>query len=157
MDPDGAPLNLTPNINMLAPNCLRQAGARVAKFPFITGSDRYTSNDVPIFRYADVLLMKAEILMRSTGDMGSALTLVNEVRARANATPLSEITFESLLAERGRELYAEGFRRSDMIRFGVYLEPRWEKPDVSPSYVTLWPIPQSQIEANQNLDQNDGY
>lgn len=157
IDPDGAPLNLTPAINMLAPNCLRQAGARVAKFPFITGSDRYTSNDVPIYRYADVLLMKAEILLRLNGDLGEALNLVNEVRARAGAAPLTEITYDNLLAERGRELYAEGFRRSDMIRFGVYLNTRWEKPEVSPSFRTLWPIPQSQIEANPNLVQNPGY
>ncbi|RLD35526.1 MAG: RagB/SusD family nutrient uptake outer membrane protein [Bacteroidetes bacterium] len=157
IDPDGAPLNLTPEINMLEPNCLRQAGTRVAKFPFIVGSDRYTSNDFPIFRYADVLLMKAEALMRSGGDIGLALSLVNQVRARANATPLTELTYENLLAERGRELYAEGFRRSDMIRFGVLLNTRWEKPEVSPSYVTLWPIPESQIQANPNLIQNPGY
>ena len=101
--------------------------------------------------------MKAEILMRSSGDLGTAMSLVNEVRTRASASQLSELTYEILLAERGRELYAEGHRRSDMIRFGVYLEPRWEKPDVSPDYVTIWPIPESQILANENLDQNPGY
>jgi hypothetical protein len=157
IDPDGAPLNLTPAINMLEPNCLRQAGSRVAKFPFIEGSDRYTSNDYPIFRFADVLLMKAEALMRSGGDMGTALSLVNQVRGRANASALGELNEEILLAERARELYAEGFRRSDMIRFGVFLDARWEKPEVSPDYVKLWPIPESQIQANSNLIQNDGY
>lgn len=157
IDPDGAPLNLTPEINMLQPNCLRQAGCRVAKFPFIAGSDRYTSNDFPIFRYADLLLMKAELIMRSGGATGDALNLVNEVRARASAPALSELTYEILLAERARELYAEGHRRSDMIRFGTYLEPRWEKPDVSPSHVTIWPVPESQILANENLVQNPGY
>jgi hypothetical protein len=156
VDPNGAPLDLTPQINMLAPNCLRQAGARVAKFPFIAASDRYCSNDVPIYRYADVLLMKAEILLRQ-GNAGEALNLVNQVRARASAEPLAELNPDIMLAERGRELYAEGFRRSDMIRFGVYLNPRWEKTETSPSYVTLWPVPQSQIEANPNLDQNPGY
>lgn len=157
IDPDGVQLNLTPEINMLQPNCLRQAGVRVAKFPFIEGSDRYTSNDFPIFRYADLLMMKAEVLMRSGGNMGDALNLVNEVRSRAGATPFAELTYENLLAERGRELFAEGHRRSDMIRFGVYLEPRWEKPDVSPDYVTIWPVPESQILANENLVQNPGY
>lgn len=157
IDPDGASLNLTPAINMLEPNCLRQAGARVAKFPFIEGSDRYTSNDYPIFRFADVLLMKAEALMRSGGDLGTALSLVNQVRSRAGASALGELNEVILLAERARELYAEGFRRSDMIRFGVYLDTRWEKPDVSLDYVELWPIPESQIQANGNLLQNDGY
>jgi len=63
--------------------------------------------------------------MRSVGDMGTALSLVNEVRGRAGASALTEINYEILLAERGRELYAEGYRRSDMIRFGVYLNERW--------------------------------
>ena len=157
IDPDGAPLNLTAEINMLEPNCLRQAGARIAKYPFILGTNRYTSNDFAIFRYADVLLMKAEALLRSGGNAGTALTLVNEVRARANATTFGEVNYENLLEERLRELYAEGHRRSDMIRFGVYLDARWEKPDVSPDYVELWPIPEAQILANSNLIQNDGY
>ena len=61
-----------------------------------------------------------------TGDMIDAkaaleIGLVNQVRARATAPALSEVTMENLLAERALELYAEGFRRSDMIRFGVYL------------------------------------
>jgi hypothetical protein len=164
-DPDGPGLNLTPNINQLEPSCLRQCGARVAKFPFILGSDRYTSNDFPIFRYADLLLMKAELLLLN-GDAGGALTYVNEVRARAGAEGLTELTFETLLAERGRELYVEGHRRSDMIRFslpdyagtaGIYYAPRWEKADQSPEYVKLWPIPQSAISVNPNLLQNDGY
>jgi hypothetical protein len=157
IDPDGAPLNLTPNINMLEPNCLRQAGTRVAKWGFIEGSNRYTSNDFPIFRLADVMLLKAECLLRTGGSSGEALDLVNQVRLRAQAAPLADLNYENLLAERGRELYAEGHRRSDMIRFGVYLNTRWEKPDVSPDYVTLWPIPESQIQANNNLKQNPGY
>lgn len=157
IDPDGANLNLTPEINELEPRCLRQAGSRIAKFPFIKGSDRYTGNDFPIFRLADLLLMKAEILMRMGGDQGEALNLVNQVRARAGVEPFTELTYENLLAERARELFAEGWRRSDMIRFGVFLDARWEKPDVSMDYVKLWPIPQSQIDANSNLIQNPGY
>lgn len=156
-DPDGAGLNLTPNVNMLEPNCLRQCGARIAKFPFIAGSDRYMSNDFPIFRYADVLLMKAELLLRTGGDAGEAAGLVNQLRARADVPALNTVTLEDILAERARELYAEGHRRSDMIRFGTYTEARWEKPDVSPETVTLWPIPAAAIKANPNLDQNPGY
>ena len=157
IDPDGAALNLTPEINMLEPNCLRQAGARIAKFPFIKGSNRYTSNDFPIFRYADVLLMKAELILRTTGDVGSALPYVNEVRARAGADALTDLNLDILLDERARELFAEGFRRSDLIRFGHYLDTRWEKDEVSDAHVTIWPIPESQINANSNLDQNPGY
>lgn len=155
-DHDGAGLNLTPVINQLEPNCLRQCGARIAKFPFVEGSDRYTSNDFPVFRYADLLLMKAEILIRQ-GKAGEALTYVNQVRARAGVDPFTDVNLDNLLAERGRELFGEGHRRSDLIRFGKYLDARWEKPDISPDYVKLWPIPQSVISSNPNLTQNPGY
>ena len=148
----------SPFVNELEPNCLRQSGARVAKFPFIPASPRYISNDFPIFRYADVLLMQAEALLRQ-GNPGEGLALVNEVRARAGMEGFSDLTVENLLEERARELYAEGHRRSDMIRLdkNKYLGSRWEKPEVTPEYRTLWPIPQIQIDANPNLAQNDGY
>ncbi len=164
-DPDGANLNLTPYVNQLEPNCLRQCGARIAKFPFIEGSDRYLSNDLPIFRYADVLLMKAECLLR-LGRAGEALPLVNEVRLRAAAEEFTEVNYLNLLEERGRELYCEGHRRSDMIRFADqiptdnplnYYAIRWEKTEVTPAYRSLWPIPQSKLDVNENLDQNPGY
>lgn len=164
-DQDGAQVNLTPVVNQLEPNCLRQAGARVAKFPFIEASPRYISNDLPIFRYADVLLMKAECLLR-LGRAGEALPLVNEVRARAAVDPLAEVNFVNLLEERAMELFCEGHRRSDMIRFADqipadnpmnYYGIRWEKPEVTPAYRSLWPIPQSKLDVNENLEQNDGY
>jgi hypothetical protein len=164
-DPDGAQVNLTPFVNQLEPNCLRQCGARVAKFPFITGSPRYISNDLPLFRYADVLLMKAECLLR-LDRAGEALPYINEVRARAAADELTEINYVNLLEERGRELFCEGHRRSDMIRFADmipadhpmnYFAPRWEKENVTESFRTLWPIPQSKLDVNENLDQNFGY
>jgi hypothetical protein len=164
-DPDGENLNLTPHINQLEPNCLRQCGARVAKFPFIEGSPRYISNDLPIFRYSDVLLMKAECLLRLER-AGEALPFVNEVRARAAVADFTEVNYLNLLEERGRELYCEGYRRSDMIRFADqipsdnplnYYAPRWEKPDVTPSYRSLWPIPQSKLDVNEFLVQNPGY
>lgn len=155
-DPDGAPLNLTPEINMLEPKCLRQAGARVAKYPFIYGSDRYTGNDVPIFRLGEIYLMKAEILLRQ-GNPGDALDLVNQLRTRANAEHLTELTMESLSDEYAREMFAEGKRRSQLIRFGTYGDARWEKPEVSGSHTTIWPIPQAQMDVNSNLIQNPGY
>jgi hypothetical protein len=160
IDPDGAALNLTPQVNMLMPNCLRQAGARIAKFPFIAGSDGNTSNDFSIFRFADALLMKAEIVWRINGmksDDSEALGYINQVRERSKAADATEITAQSILDERARELFVEGHRRTDMIRFGVYAEARWEKPDVSPDYVNLWPIPTSELLLNSNLTQNTGY
>ena len=155
-DTDGAGVNLTPHINQLEPDCLRQAGARIMKWPIEPNTDRYLSNDVPIFRYADVLLMKAEVLVR-LGRNAEAPEFFNMVRHRAQVADITDLTLDDILAERARELFAEGHRRTDLIRFGKYLDPRWEKEQQSPDYVKLWPIPQAQISANANLQQNPGY
>ena len=155
-DTDGAGVNLTPFINELEPDCIRQAGARVFKWQIEPGSERYLSNDVPVFRYADVLLMKAEVLIRLGRD-SEAPAFFNMVRQRAGVADLPIITLDDILDERARELFVEGHRRTDLIRFGKYLGTRWEKDEVSPDHVILWPIPQAQISANGNLDQNPGY
>ncbi|MEA1785546.1 RagB/SusD family nutrient uptake outer membrane protein [Arenibacter sp. GZD96] len=109
-----------------------------------------------IFRYADAHLMKAEALFRSGGD---PLPLINELRVLRNATPLGSITESDILAERGRELYTERWRRNDLIRFGQYTRD-WEFKD--PSAVNnpdkeLFPIPATQLITNPNLEQNPGY
>ncbi len=117
-DPDGQPLTFTPEINQLRPGALRQAGARIGKFEYASGFRSSLNNDFPIFRYADILLMKAECLMRINGvGDADALELINQVRARASASPVTSASFELLLAERGREMFAEGYRRSDLHSF----------------------------------------
>lgn len=158
VDPDGPGINLTPVINEIRPNCLRQAGARIAKFPFIEGSTASTSNDYPLMRLSDLLLMKAEVIWRQNGDNDSeALAYLNQVRVRSGAAEKTTLNAQTLIDERARELFAEGHRRTDMIRFGVYTDTRWEKPDVSPDYITLWPIPGRELELNSKLKQNPGY
>jgi len=104
------------------------------------------------------LLMKAECLAR-TGDMGGALTLVNQLREKRKAPPLASLQLLDILRERGRELYWEGHRRQDMIRFGTFLLPKSGGKDaVSPNTALLIPIPQTAIEAsNGKLKQNPGY
>lgn len=157
-DPDGQDLTFTPNINMLAPNSFRQAGARVGKWEFRLGARPSLSNDFPIYRYADVLLMRAEALWRINPASAEALALVNQVRSRAGVAPftLAQMTAENLLAERGRELFAEGHRRSDLIRFGKYNDAWWEKNASLPAR-NLFPIPQGQLLVNPDLVQNPGY
>lgn len=155
-DPDGTGLNLTPEINMLQPNCLRQAGARLVKWLPAVGTGRYMDNDFPVFRYSDVLLLKAEALVR-LGQTTNALQYINLVRQRAGVSLYTTLDLNDILKERARELYAEGHRRTDLIRFGKFLDTRWEKPNVSPSTVALWPIPKTQIDNNPNLKQNPGY
>lgn len=154
-DPDGAPLTFTPEINMLEPNSLRQAGVRFGKFEFQSGAAASLSNDFPIFRYGDALLMRAEIELRK-GNAGGALNYVNQIRSRAGVDPLSSIDMDIMLAERGREMFSEGYRRSDLIRFGKYNDAWWEKP-ASDAFRNIFPIPQQQIDANSGLRQNDGY
>lgn len=155
-DQDGAPYTFRSELNELFPNAWREAGARIAKFEFEIGGQPNMNNDFPIYRYADVMLMKAEALWRQSADNGEALDLVNQIRARAGVEPFTELTAENLLAERGREMFVECHRRSDQIRFGVYTDAWWEKP-ASEECKELFPIPRAQVDANPNLTQNDCY
>ncbi len=127
---------------------IRMSGARVQKFEIKNGATKNLSNDYPIFRYADILLLKAEAMIRQSKN-GDAF--VNQVRQRAGADAWGGVTLDMLLAERGRELFWEANRRQDLIRFGKFLDSKWEKPDVSSSDRTIFPIPQWAIDANPNL------
>ncbi len=155
-DADGAPMTMRPGINELEPNALREHGARIGKWEIESGSQQEMNNDVAIFRYADVLLMKAEALWRQDAGDAEALDLVNQIRARAGVDPFTQLTADNLLAERGREMWVEAVRRSDQIRFGTWGDAWWEKP-ISDETKELFPIPGSQIDANPNLTQNPGY
>jgi hypothetical protein len=156
-DPDGPPLTFTPSISMLAPNALRQEGVRVGKFEFRLGAASSLSNDFPIYRYADILLTRAEALWRLNPASAEAVSLVNQVRGRSwPGNPVVTLTADELLAERGREMFAEATRRQDLIRFGRYNQPWWEKPS-SASTKNIFPIPQPQIQSNTDLVQNPGY
>ena len=108
------------------------------------------------FRYSDAHLMKAEAMMRSGGD---PTAMVNELRVIRGATPFGTVTEQDLLDERGRELYAESWRRNDLIRFGQYTRDWIFKAPGSVNNDTykLFPIPASQILANPGLTQNPGY
>ena len=161
-DPDGAAINYTPEINQLAPNGSRQAGARLGKFSFKIGQNPDMDNDYPVVRYAEVLLNKAEALARKNGfGDGTALTLVNQIRERADATTFGSLTEGDLLAERGRELFMEGLRRTDLIRFGAWGNAWWEKPAHGDAHKVVFPIPFEQIQASSTstfqLTQNPGY
>lgn len=156
-DPDGEQVNYTPEINELEPNSWRQGGARQFKYQYELGATEHLNNDFALMRYGDVLLMKAEALWR-LGRTGEALTLVNEIRARAGVTAwtAAELTANNFLAERGREMFAEGYRRSDLIRFGKFNDP-WQFKAASDPTKNLMPIPVQQLDANPSLVQNPGY
>ena len=155
-DPDGVPFTLRAEINELFPEAWREAGARVTKYEFAVGGQPNMDNDFPIYRYTDILLMKAEALWRMNGGSSEALDLVNMVRARAGVADFTELTAENLLAERGREMFMENHRRTDLIRFGKFNDAWWEKPASDPCK-NIFPIPKNQIDANPNLAQNPCY
>jgi hypothetical protein len=154
-------------------NNLEITGIRVVKYVpdysgerFINYGDNKAGNWLMLFRYPEVALMVAEARMRSTTpDNAGALTLVNNLRAARGAAPLANMTLvnpdnvyapNTLLAERGRELYWEAVRRTDLIRFGVFTKPWAYKPTDNPRYL-VFPIPTQSLSANPNLKQNPGY
>lgn len=161
-DPDGQPLTFTPVVNELEPNALRQAGARVGKFQYKLGATPNLDNDYPLFRYADILLAKAEALCRKAGNWNDATAraLFNQVRTRSGAAALATTTEQDYIDERGREMFAEAVRRQDLIRFNQFrLVPTRRPVNGTASAATrgLFPIPTNQRNVNPNLAQNPGY
>jgi len=155
---DQTPLVLKPLTDMNS--TADDEGYRVLKYiPDGNWSGNSATNDVVLMRYAEILLIKAEALYRSpSGSNGEALSLINEVRERSNASQLNTLTLQDLEAERAREFLWEGQRRRDMIRFGTYFTGTWKfKTEQTPAYRGIYPIPQAQINSNPNLEQNPGY
>ena len=156
-DDGGIQLDYTPAINELEPNSLREAGARLGKFSFKQFGRPDQSNDFPIVRYGDVILMYAEATARAAGDWNNATTrgVVEQIRSRAGLSSTPAITADFFLAERGREMFQEPSRRTDLIRFGDYGGTWWNKP-ASAAHKTLMPIPFDAVN-NNGFTQNAGY
>lgn len=161
-------------------------GYRFEKFEIASGSSNILNNDYPLFRYADVLMMKAEALLR-TGKADEAATIVTKVRRRAftdasKATVTgaqlmegssydyglrnilnttyeggSDIKYGRFLDELGWEFNQEGRRRQDMIRFGIYTQKSYLSHTPKGDYWAIYPIPRGILETNSNLKQNPGY
>ncbi|KLT64370.1 RagB/SusD family nutrient uptake outer membrane protein [Pedobacter sp. BMA] len=135
-------------------------GVRSIKFypdPNTNSSTRFQNNDMPVFRLADVYLLKAEALLRTGGSVTDALSLVNRVRTRVKAPQVTTITLDGILEERGRELAWEGWRRNDLIRFGKY-QGKWGfKAGNEGASRDIFPIPATELVLNKNLKQNTGY
>lgn len=122
-------------------------------------SNRNQNNDVPILRLSDVILMKAEAILRGgTPTMGhTALSLVNQLRANRTTSPAwTAVTLQDILNERGRELSWECWRRNDLIRFGKF-EDKWGVKTDASTYKRIFPIPTSALTVNPKLTQNPGY
>ncbi len=124
-------------------------------------------NDIPVVRYADILLSLAEALNELDGPTEEAIGLVNQIHDRANqrqAEPLRLTDFDQaslrvrIYREREWEFYTEAKRREDQIRLGTFIEKAVnERGKNADAHHVLFPIPQTEISANPNLVQNEGY
>lgn len=165
-DWNGEPMVVTPQIDKLINNEGGEAqGAMNIKYEIEYGGLSSMSNDMVVFRLADIMLMKAECLMRQNDGVATpeAVTLVNNVRARSFAEgdpdatyTTATLTMDELLDERGREFAYEMHRREDLIRFDKFNDTWWEKP-ASEEHRKLYPIPFNVLTANPALEQNPDY
>ncbi len=138
----------------------QEEGARCSKWEFESGLNGDMENDFAIFRLADVYLMKAEALVRMGKENEEATRLVNVLRRRAFDSEeklKSNVTLDDIYQERRFELAWESTARQDMIRFGKFLDeiPGWK--DETSETRLLFPIPQTALDANPELEQNPGY
>lgn len=124
---------------------------------------RNQSNDVPIFRYADILLMKCEAITRgaSATNGDTPKSLFNQIRSYVNAPEItSDPSLQDILDERGREFLDEHWRRNDLIRFGKF-EEAWGFKHLNPNANNLTnrilPLSRDVLNANTNWSQNEGY
>lgn len=136
-------------------------GFRNIKFyPDYTNTlSRNQNNDVPIFRYSDILLMKSEAILRggSPTNGQTALSLVNDLRAnRSTSAAWNTVNLDSIYNERCREFAWEECHRTDMIRFGKF-EDSWGFKTDNNSFKRIYPIPTGAFATNDKLVQNPGY
>lgn len=159
---DGTPLEYQPlavEQNLTASPYIETAGARMKKYEVdrtAYSDGRMPDNDIVLYRYADVMLMKAEAKVRN-GESG--YDELNAVRNRVGMLSLPA-TLDNILNERLLELVWEGWRRQDMIRFGIYnkqYDIHTPSEADKKGYTTVFPIPGKARELNPNLEQNPGY
>lgn len=145
--------------NLTASQYIETAGARMKKYEVdrtAYSDGRMPDNDIVLYRYADVMLMKAEAKVRN-GESG--YEELNAVRNRVGM-PSLPATLDNILNERLLELVWEGWRRQDMIRFGTYnkqYDIHIPSEADKKGYTTVFPIPGKARELNPNLEQNPGY
>jgi hypothetical protein len=154
-DRNNNPLFFTPELTLITSGkTLETAGIRGVKYIPDSGNLNVPDNDLVLMRYSDALLMKAEAIARGGSGSGSA-AIMTSLATRVGSTPAA-VTLDGIYAERGRELWWEGWRRNDAIRFGKFLNARSLKPYTSDAKYVLYPIPAEAL-FNSNLSQNPGY
>ncbi|MEQ8472147.1 MAG: RagB/SusD family nutrient uptake outer membrane protein [Marinoscillum sp.] len=156
-DRKGNPLIITAEIESIT-QAKEYEGARVLKWAPDTDAayQSWADNDIALLRYADVVLMKAEAMWRK-GNSGGAMSILNNLRSVRGAANLTEVSAQTILDERGFELYWEGYRRTDLVRFGQFTQGTWFGKEVSAETYNLYSIPSVALSAFRKLKQNPGY
>ncbi len=144
----GLPLQFTPDVPLSG--AATNKGIRVMKY-HPAFYDKYV-----LLRFGEVWMNMAEAKFRK-GDVAGALADINTLRAKRGAPALATVTLQDVLDERGRELYWEGLRRDDLIRFGKFNDPWAEKGSNTDAFRVLYTIPQLAVDSNPNIKQNPGY
>lgn len=159
-NPANAPLSFSGEVTIRTSGAtIETAGIRPMKYAYDYSVTGQRNNDWVVYRYSDVLLMQAEAILRggTGGTEANALALVNSIRTNRGVAALTTLSLDDVLNERALELYWEGWRRQDLIRFGKFLQPFQEKPQVSDPKYLVYALPSQQIAVNPNLTQNPGY
>lgn len=131
---------------------IRMSGARIGKYEIKKGAKENLSNDFVIFRLTDIYLMKAEAQLRQNKAIdGATLSAINQIRTRAGLDAHATWDLSKIEMERSLELFAEGHRRQDQIRFGNFHYAWWEKEASPIGKTSTFPIPKWAIDANANL------
>lgn len=141
------PLIFTKDVPLSGANV--KQGIRVIKY------HPATAGKYIMLRYAEAMMNKAEAQLRM-GDNAGALATVNAMRTARGGAPMASIDEASMLQERAREMYWEGYRRVDQVRFGTF-NGSWTGKEDSDASRVLFPIPQQALDSNPNLQQNAGY
>ena len=155
-DRNGNPLIYTAAVTLITSGkTLETAGIRMNKYIPDASNLGQPNNDYVFMRYSDALMMKAEAIARGgsgTNDVAKLTALVS----RSGQVGTFPTTLDGIYKERGKELWLEGWRRNDMVRFGTFLAAKQLKPYVSANKYALYPIPSDAL-FNANLSQNPGY
>ena len=137
-----------------------QKFTNVTSYGGIQASNQWPDTDLPLLRKAEAYLTYAEAQFRM-GHTANALSAINTLRARSHAAALTSLTEQDILDEWGREFYAEGRRRTDLVRFGKFGGTNgytWEgKTRDFDSHYNVYPIPQDFMDTYPSYEQNIGY
>ena len=160
-DRSGNPLIFTPDASLFFST--ESKGIRTNKYPLnpaeMNGGGWGSTNDYPFMRFSDARLMKAEAILRGGTDPAgeTPMMIVTSVRTKRGVAAPASVDLNTMLAERGRELYLEAMRRNDLIRFGKFNDPVIERSVASAKSKVVFPIPNIALSSNPKLSQNAGY